>query len=118
MKGEIIMESVNAPIWESNAVYCGQKNPFEHYILTDYAITVTKGVFSKKTQNVPLHRIVVKEITANFIDRLFGCGRIQLITRGREVPNIELCVKNPENVLTLIEETSRQERVTFRKKMW
>ena len=85
-------------IWKSNGYYpfFGIKIPECEYILTEDAITVSEGITLHKSQTVPLYRIAAMEVSSSIIGRMFKCGSVNLITRGREVPDLVLRVKEPE----------------------
>ena len=112
------MDNEKKIIWESTgySFFFGTKLPYYHYVLYEDSISVTTGIFNQRTQRIPLYRIAAKEISTNFIGRLRSCGRISLITRGREVPNLFLDVKNPEYVVQLIENTAAKEMADYKKR--
>lgn len=102
-------------LWES----CG-RSPFlgipltkHRYILYKDSISVTKGIVLRTTQTVPLHRIVAKEINMSAMGRRFKCGLLRLITRGRELPDLELLVKYPEEVADIIDKAIDDEHKDF-----
>ena len=84
--------------------------PFVSYVLTEDAIQVTSGIFLRHTDRIPLYRIAAKKVDISLIGGLFNCGTLHLITRGRDIPNIDLMVKDPYSVLKIIEEAEKDER--------
>lgn len=99
-------------IWEDNGYisFLGIKLPFVKYVLKEDSITATTGLFLRHTETIPLYRIAAKQVDTNFFGRLVDCGTIRLITRGREVPDMELSVKHPNKIAELIDETEKAER--------
>lgn len=102
-------------LWES----CG-RCPFfgipltkHKYILYEDSISVTKGIVLRTTQTVPLYRIAAKEINMSAMGRRFKCGLLRLITRGHELPDLELLVKHPQEVANIIDKAIEDERKRF-----
>lgn len=89
--------------------FFGAKIPFCRYEIRTDCIVATEGFFAQRTQTIPLYRIAAKEVRRNLLGRLCKCGIVKLITRGQEVPDLELHVKHPEKVCGYIEEAIQEE---------
>lgn len=102
-------------LWKS----CGY-SPFlgiplkkHQYVLYEDSISVTRGISLQKTQTIPLYRIAAKEVSTSSMGRIFHCGTLRLITRGRELPDLELLVKEPQAVMDITEKAERDEQKRF-----
>lgn len=102
-------------VWESCGYFpiLGIPLKSHHYTLYDDSITVRSGISLQKIQTTKLHNIITKEITASPIARLFHCGTIRLITRGYSTPDLEMLVKNPEEILEMIEDATARDRQAY-----
>lgn len=102
-------------LWESPGFspLFGLKLDMYHYVLYENSISVTQGIAQKTTQSIPLHWIAAMETQVGILGRIFHCGRLRLITRQYKLPNLEMLVKNPEQVQALIEEAKNQEHKKY-----
>lgn len=97
-------------LWEANGVLpFGIKNFFAHHVLERWKIYTTYGVLTKKTISLDLKRISGIEMRQSILGRICKYGTINLITWGRNVPDIKITVKDPDFVLRKI--TDAKERV-------
>lgn len=103
----------NDIVWESYGYVLGLPFKTHHYILYKDSITVQSGIAPQKVQSTKLHNIITKEMTVSPIDRLFGCGKIRLITWGASTPDLEMLVKKPGEVFQLIEDTKNEDHRRF-----
>ena len=102
-------------VWESCGYFPLFAIPLKshHYTLFSDSITVRSGITLQKTHNTKLHNIITKEMMVSPIAKLFHCGKIRLITWGSTTPDLEMWVKNPDEVFRLIEETKEQDHQEY-----
>lgn len=105
----------NDILWESKgySALFGVKIPWERYTLKQDALVVKKGILFVSTQEVPLYRIAAKEVNSNVLGRIFGCGTLHLMTKGRDIPDLWLKVKSPNKVLDMVNLAINAEHEAF-----
>lgn len=103
----------NAVVWESCGYFFFISLKSHHYVLYKDSISVQSGVGTQITHSIKLHNIVAKEMVTSPLSRLFNTGKIRLITRGNDIPDLTLYVKSPDIVMDLIEETKQEDHRQF-----
>ena len=79
------------------------KTRFTVYELTDERIKLKTGILSQEIDECELYRIRDYKIVKPFFQRIFGLGKIELVTSDRSNSNINLNgIKDPENLYNLI----------------
>ena len=79
------------------------KTRFTVYELTDQRIKLKTGILNQEIDECELYRVRDYKIVKPFFQRIFGLGRIELVTSDRSNSNINLNgIKDPENLYNLI----------------
>ena len=79
------------------------KTRFTVYEVTDQRIKLKTGILNKEIDECELYRVRDYKVIKPFFQRIFGLGRIELVTSDRSNSNINLNgIKDPENLYNLI----------------
>ena len=79
------------------------KTRFTVYEVTDQRIKLKTGILNQEIDECELYRVRDYKIVKPFFQRIFGLGRIELVTSDRSNSNINLNgIKDPENLYNLI----------------
>ena len=79
------------------------KTRFTVYEITDQRIKLKTGILSQEIDECELYRVRDYKVVKPFFQRIFGLGRIELVTSDRSNSNINLNgIKDPENLYNLI----------------
>ena len=79
------------------------KTRFTVYEVTDQRIKLKTGILSQEIDECELYRVRDYRVVKPFFQRIFGLGRIELVTSDRSNSNINLDgIKDPENLYNLI----------------
>ena len=79
------------------------KTRFTVYEVTDQRIKLKTGILNQEIDECELYRVRDYKIVKPFFQRIFGLGKIQLVTSDRSNSSINLNgIKNPENLYDLI----------------
>ena len=79
------------------------KTKFTVYELTDQRIKLKTGILNQEIDECELYRIRDYKVVKPFFQRIFGLGKIELVTSDRSNSNINLNgIKDPENLYNLI----------------
>ena len=73
------------------------------YEVTDQRIKLKTGILNQEIDECELYRVRDYKIVKPFFQRIFGLGKIELVTSDRSNSNINLNgIKDPENLYNLI----------------
>ena len=87
------------------------KTRFTVYEVTDQRIKLKTGILSQEIDECELYRVRDYKIVKPFFQRIFGLGRIELVTSDRSNSNINLNgIKDPENLYNLIRDNVEKTR--------
>ena len=79
------------------------KTRFTVYEVTDQRIKLKTGILSQEIDECELYRVRDYKIVKPFFQRIFGLGKIELVTSDRSNSSINLNgIKNPETLYDLI----------------
>ena len=79
------------------------KTRFTVYEVTDQRIKLKTGILNQEINECELYRVRDYKVVKPFFQRIFGLGRIELVTSDRSNSNINLNgIKDPENLYNLI----------------
>ena len=79
------------------------KTRFTVYEVTDQRIKLKTGILSQEIDECELYRVRDYKIVKPFFQRIFGLGKIELVTSDRSNSNINLNgIKDPEDLYNLI----------------
>ena len=79
------------------------KTRFTVYEVTDQRIKLKTGILSQEIDECELYRVRDYKIVKPFFQRIFGLGKIELVTSDRSNSSINFDgIKNPENLYNLI----------------
>ena len=79
------------------------KTRFTVYEVTDQRIKLKTGILNQEIDECELYRVRDYKVVKPFFQRIFGLGKIELVTSDRSNPNINLNgIKNPEILYNLI----------------
>ena len=79
------------------------KTRFTVYEVTNQRIKLKTGILSQEINECELYRVRDYKVIKPFFQRIFGLGRIELVTSDRSNSNINLNgIKDPENLYNLI----------------
>ena len=79
------------------------KTRFTVYEVTDQRIKLKTGILNQEIDECELYRVRDYKVVKPFFQRIFGLGRIELVTSDRSNSNINLNgIKDPENLYNLI----------------
>ena len=79
------------------------KTRFTVYEVTDQRIKLKTGILSQEIDECELYRVRDYKIVKPFFQRIFGLGKIELVTSDRSNSSINLNgIKDPENLYNLI----------------
>ncbi len=79
------------------------KTRFTVYEVTDQRIKLKTGILNQEIDECELYRVRDYKIVKPFFQRIFGLGKIELVTSDRSNSSINLNgIKNPENLYNLI----------------
>ncbi len=79
------------------------KTRFTVYEVTNERIKLKTGILSQEIDECELYRVRDYKIVKPFFQRIFGLGKIELVTSDRSNSNINLNgIKDPENLYNLI----------------
>ena len=87
------------------------KTRFTVYELTDQRIKLKTGILNQEIDECELYRIRDYKVVKPFFQRIFGLGKIELVTSDRSNSNINLNgIKDPENLYNLIRDNVEKTR--------
>lgn len=102
-------------IWYGRKRILGMPVSFTLYILTGTKLCTRTGLINLKEERVDLYRIVDFSLKLPFGQRMFGCGSVKVFSKDKSLPEQELTfIKNPREVLRLLEENVEKERQKYR----
>ena len=79
------------------------KTRFTVYEVTNQRIKLKTGILNQEIDECELYRIRDYKVVKPFFQRIFGLGKIELVTSDRSNSNINLNgIKDPENLYNLI----------------
>ena len=79
------------------------KTRFTVYEVTDQRIKLKTGILNQEIDECELYRVRDYKVVKPFFQRIFGLGRIELVTSDRSNSSINLNgIKDPENLYNLI----------------
>ena len=79
------------------------KTRFTVYEVTDQRIKLKTGILNQEIDECELYRVRDYKIVKPFFQRIFGLGKIELVTSDRSNSSINFNgIKNPENLYDLI----------------
>ena len=79
------------------------KTRFTVYEVTDQRIKLKTGILNQEIDECELYRVRDYKIVKPFFQRIFGLGKIELVTSDRSNSSINLNgIKDPENLYNLI----------------
>ena len=79
------------------------KTRFTVYEITDQRIKLKTGILSQEIDECELYRVRDYKVVKPFFQRIFGLGKIELVTSDRSNSNISLNgIKDPEFLYNLI----------------
>ena len=79
------------------------KTRFTVYEVTDQRIKLKTGILNQEIDECELYRVRDYKVVKPFFQRIFGLGRIELVTSDRSNSNINLNgIKDPESLYNLI----------------
>ena len=79
------------------------KTRFTVYEVTNQRIKLKTGILNQEIDECELYRVRDYKIAKPFFQRIFGLGKIELVTSDRSNSNINLNgIKDPENLYNLI----------------
>ena len=79
------------------------KTRFTVYELTNQRIKLKTGILNQEINECELYRVRDYKVVKPFFQRIFGLGKIELVTSDRSNSNINLDgIKDPENLYNLI----------------
>lgn len=86
-------------LWKDRRRYLGMPLSFTRYRITTIRLSVKKGLFNTKIDDILLYRILDIEVNKKFWQRIFGVGTIVVHASDRTTPLLELkSVKRSETV--------------------
>ena len=84
---------------------------FTVYEVTDQRIKLKTGILNQEIDECELYRVRDYKIVKPFFQRIFGLGKIELVTSDRSNSSINLNgIKNPENLYDLIRDNVEKTR--------
>ena len=84
---------------------------FTVYEVTDQRIKLKTGILNQEIDECELYRVRDYKVVKPFLKRIFGLGRIELVTSDRSNSNINLNgIKDPENLYNLIRDNVEKTR--------
>ena len=84
---------------------------FTVYEVTDQRIKLKTGILNQEIDECELYRVRDYKIVKPFFQRIFGLGKIELVTSDRSNSNINLNgIKDPENLYNLIRDNVEKTR--------
>ena len=87
------------------------KTRFTVYEVTDQRIKLKTGILNQEIDECELYRVRDYKVVKPFFQRIFGLGRIELVTSDRSNSNINLNgIKDPENLYNLIRDNVEKTR--------
>ena len=79
------------------------KTRFTVYEVTDQRIKLKTGILNQEIDECELYRVRDYKVVKPFFQRIFGLGKIELVTSDKSNSNINLNgIKDPENLYNLI----------------
>ena len=79
------------------------KTRFTVYELTDQRIKLKTGILNQEIDECELYRVRDYKVVKPFFQRIFGLGKVELVTSDRSNSNINLNgIKDPEKLYNLI----------------
>ena len=79
------------------------KTRFTVYEVTNQRIKLKTGILNQEIDECELYRVRDYKVVKPFFQRIFGLGKIELVTSDRSNSNINLDgIKDPENLYNLI----------------
>ena len=79
------------------------KTRFTVYEVTNQRIKIKTGILNQEIDECELYRVRDYKVVKPFFQRIFGLGKIELVTSDRSNSNINLNgIKDPENLYNLI----------------
>ena len=87
------------------------KTRFTIYEVTNQRIKLKTGILNQEIDECELYRVRDYKVVKPFFQRIFGLGKIELVTSDRSNSNINLNgIKDPENLYNLIRDNVEKTR--------
>ena len=87
------------------------KTRFTVYEVTNQRIKLKTGILNQEIDECELYRVRDYKVVKPFFQRIFGLGKIELVTSDRSNSNINLNgIKDPENLYNLIRDNVEKTR--------
>lgn len=102
-------------LWQDRKRYLGLPISFTRYFITAKSLTIKTGLFSTRTEDILLYRILDSSMHRKMTQKMFGVGTIELHTADRSAPEVNLInVREPRRVRRLLSQLVEDERLRQR----
>ena len=75
-----------------------------HFVVTNEKVITRSGVFRTHTENISLDRITDVKMDQGLLQRMLGCGKLQLASAGEHAPDMFNNIPNIQRVVITMED--------------
>lgn len=98
-------------IWrDRKRTFLGLPWSFTVYFLTEEKLICRTGCFNITEDEIDLYKITDKRLKLTFGQRMVGCGMVHICSRDVSLPEFDMIVKNPREVMSLLDKYVNQAR--------
>ncbi len=98
-------------IWKDRKrTFLGLPWSFTVYYLTEEKLICRTGFFNITEDEIDLYKITDKRLKLTFGQRMVGCGTVHVCSRDVSLPEFDMIVKNPREVMNLLDKYVNQAR--------
>lgn len=98
-----------------NSHWCGIRNPFLSYRLTDTTLFIKKGFLVTKEEQIHLYRVTDMTKAQHIVDRLLKQSSIQILSSDKTCPCVILKnIKDGDEIRDVLNNLVERERIKHR----
>ena len=83
---------------------------FSTYVLTSHRIIVSRGVVARVTESINLSRIQETVVRQGLVERMFGCGSMEVTSAGRDSVEVIYRIPRPQEFYNSVGEAMEADR--------
>lgn len=98
-------------LWKDRKrTFLGLPLSFTVYYLTEDKLICRVGFLNITEDEIDLYKITDKGLKLTLGQRMFGCGTVHICSRDVTLPEFDMIVKNPREVMKLLDQYVNQAR--------
>lgn len=98
-------------VWrDRKRTFLGLPWSFTVYFLTEEKLICRRGFFTIVEDEIDLYKITDKSLKMTFGQRICGCGTVHICSRDVSLPEFDMIVKNPRELMGFLDKYVNQAR--------